>query len=182
MHENIGTDYDILCVSFDPSDTPALAKLKRATYLAQYNRPGAEDGWHFLTGPQSSIVALTDAVGFRYTWDPANKVFAHASGLIVLTPAGKISRYFYGIDYAPQDLRLSLAEASGGRIGGITDEILIYCFHYDPATGKYGLAIDHALKIGGILTCLLLGGFVTFMIRRDHRPNNHSSAMPKGRT
>jgi protein SCO1/2 len=185
MPENIGTDYDILCVSFDPADRPELAKLKRETYVAQYNRPGSEAGWHFLTGPQASITKLTSLVGFRYAWDPKNNVFAHASGLIILSPDGKVTRYFYGIDYAPQDLRLALTEAAGGHVGSLTDEILLYCFHYDPATGKYGLAISRALKVGGVLTCLALGGFVMLMLRKDHGGSIRGSEQahpPGGRT
>jgi protein SCO1/2 len=167
MPENIGKDFDVLAVSFDPRDTPELALMKKKTYLAQYNRPGAEVGWHFLTGQQTSIAALTDAVGFRYVWDPKFQVYAHASGIIVLTPGGKISRYFFGIDYAPKDLRIALTEANQGHTGGLADAVLLYCFCYDPVTGKYGLAISHLLKIGGVLTMLVLSGFVVTMLRRE---------------
>jgi protein SCO1/2 len=169
MSENLGSDFDIVTVSFDPADTPPLAKLKKENYLAQYDRPGGEVGWHFLVGSQRSITALTSAVGFRYVWDPQFKVFAHASGIMVLTPQGKISRYFYGIDYAPQDLRLSLLEAAGGKTGSLADEVLMYCFHYDPATGKYGWAINRALKIGGALTVLILGLSIAMLLRHDRR-------------
>jgi protein SCO1/2 len=167
MPENIGKDFDVVTVSFDPRDTPELALLKKKTYLAQYNRPGAEVGWHFLTGHQISIAALTDAVGFRYVWDPKFQVYAHASGIMVLTPGGKISRYFFGIDYAPKDLRIALTEANQGHTGGLADAVLLYCFCYDPVTGKYGLAISHLLKIGGVLTMLVLSGFVVTMLRRE---------------
>jgi protein SCO1/2 len=169
MSENLGSDFDIVTVSFDPADTPSLAKLKKENYLAQYDRPGGEAGWHFLVGSQQSITALTSAVGFRYVWDPQFKVFAHASGIMVLTPQGKISRYFYGIDYAPQDLRLALLEAAGGKTGSLADEVLLYCFHYDPATGKYGWAINRALKIGGALTVLILGLSIAMLLRHDRR-------------
>jgi protein SCO1 len=174
MPENVGKDFDVLTVSFDPRDTPDLALLKKKTYLAQYNRAGSEDGWHFLTGQQTSISELTDAVGFRYVWDPKFLVYAHASGIIVLTPAGKISRYFFGIDYAPKDLRIALTAANDGKTGGLADAVLLYCFCYDPATGKYGLAISHLLKIGGVLTMLALSGFVVTMLWRERtnsKPN-----------
>jgi protein SCO1 len=171
MPENLGSDFDIVTVSFDPADTPQLATLKKKTYLAQYNRPGREAGWHFLVGSQQSITALTGAVGFRYVWDPKYNVFAHASGIMVLTPQGKIARYFYGIDYAPQDLRLALLDASGGKTGSLADEVLMYCFHYDPATGKYGFAINRALKIGGVLTVLILGSSIALLLRRDREPS-----------
>jgi protein SCO1/2 len=174
MPENVGKDFDVLTVSFDPRDTPDLALLKKKTYLAQYNRPDSGLGWHFLTGQQTSISELTDAVGFRYVWDPKFQVYAHASGIIVLTPAGKISRYFFGIDYAPKDLRIALTAANNGQTGGLADAVLLYCFCYDPATGKYGLAISHLLKIGGVLMMLGLSGFVITMLWRERmnsKPN-----------
>ena len=165
--ETAGKDFDVITVSFDPRDTPELAARKKETYLAQYDRPGAETGWHFLTGSQESITALTSAVGFRYVWDPKFQIFAHASGIMVVTPGRKISRYFFGIDYDPKDLRVALAEASDGHIGGLADSILLYCFCYDPATGKYGLAISRLLKAGGVLTVLALGSFVLVSLRRE---------------
>jgi protein SCO1 len=167
MPETVGKDFDVITVSFDPRDTPELALLKKKTYLAQYDRPGADKGWHFLTGRQASITDLTNAVGFRYVWDPKYQVYAHASGIMVLTPTGKISRYFFGIDYVPTDLRIALTEASGGHVGGLADAILLYCFCYDPATGKYGLAISRLLKVGGCLTVLILGSFIVTAIRRE---------------
>jgi protein SCO1 len=167
MPENVGKDFDVLTVSFDPRDTPELALRKKKTYLAQYNRAGSETGWHFLTGPQTSITALTKSVGFRYVWDPKFQVFAHASGIIVLTPKGKISRYFFGIDYAPKDLRIALTAASDGQTGGFADAVLLYCFCYDPATGKYGLAISRLLKLGGVVTVLGVGGLVFLMLWRE---------------
>jgi protein SCO1/2 len=171
MPETLGKDFDVITVSFDPRDTPDLALRKKKTYLAQYNRPGAETGWHFLTGDQTSITALTDAVGFRYAWDPKYQVYAHASGIMVLTPGGKLSRYFFGIDYVPKDLRVALDEASGGHVGGLADSILLYCFCYDPATGKYGLAINRVLKLGGVLTVLVLGTFVVAALYRERARN-----------
>jgi protein SCO1/2 len=167
MPENVGKDFDILTISFDPADTPDAASRKKSTYVAQYHRPDGAAGWHFLTGAPDSIATLTSTAGFRYVWDAKNQMFAHASGIMVLTPDGRISKYFYGIDYAPTDLRLALVEASGGKIGGTTDQFLLYCFHYDPTTGKYGLAIDRALKAGGVLTVVVLGSLMLVMIRRD---------------
>lgn len=164
-----GREYDIVTVSFNPRETPALAAEKKQNYLARYKRPTGAEGWHFLTGEPEAIDALTRAVGFRYAYDPATKQFAHASAILVLTPDGRIARYFYGIEYAPRDLRLGLVEASQGKIGNLVDEVLLYCFHYDPATGKYGAIAMNIMRIGAVLTVLLLGGFMTVMWRRDAR-------------
>ena len=164
-----GREFDIVTVSFNPSETPALAAEKKQNYLARYKRPGAAAGWHFLTGEPAAIAELTRVVGFRYAYDPATRQFAHASAIIVLTPDGRIARYFYGIEYAPKDLRLGLVEASQGKIGNLADQVLLYCFHYDPATGKYGAIAMNIMRIGAVLTVLLLGGFMTVMWRRDAR-------------
>jgi protein SCO1/2 len=164
-----GREFDIVTVSFNPRETPALAAEKKQNYLARYKRPTAADGWHFLTGEPEAIDALTRAVGFRYAYDPATKQFAHASAILVLTPDGRIARYFYGIEYAPKDLRLGLVEASQGKVGNLVDQVLLYCFHYDPATGKYGAIAMNIMRIGAVLTVLLLGGFMTVMWRRDAR-------------
>jgi protein SCO1/2 len=169
MPENVGKDFDILTVSFDPRDKSSDALRKKETYLAQYNRPGAGAGWHFLTGEQPSIDTLTQVVGFRYAWDPKFQMFAHASGIMIVTPDGKMSRYFFGIDYAPKDVRIALNESSNGKVGGLADAVLLYCFCYDPATGKYGLAISRLLKLGGVLTLLGLSGFVVTALRRERR-------------
>jgi protein SCO1/2 len=169
MPETAGQDYDVITVSFDPRDTPDSALVKKKTMLAQYDRPGAENGWHFLTGQPVSIAALTDAVGFRYAWDAKNQMYAHASGIMILTPSGKISRYFFGVEYVPKDVRIALDEASDGHVGGLADAVLLYCFCYDPATGKYGLAISRLLKTGGVATVLALGGFVVLTLRRERR-------------
>ena len=170
MPGTVGEDFDILTVSFDPRDTPELARLKKKSYLDQYGRPGAEAGWHFLTGSQDSINKLTGAVGFRYVWDPQLKVFTHASGIMVLTPEGKISRYFFGINYSPDDLRLAVTEASNGHTGGVVDAIYLYCCYYDPVTGKYNVAISRFLKIGGGVIILGICGLVGFTIRRSRKP------------
>jgi protein SCO1/2 len=156
MKMNCGEQFDILTVSFNQRETPDLAKQKKDQYIRAYRRPHAEEGWHFLTGEQPSIDSLTKTVGFRYAWDPVSKQYAHASGLIVLTPEGKTARYFYGIEYAPSDLELSLAEASHGQVTSVADQILLYCFHYDPTTGRYSLRILRAVQAGGVLTVLAL--------------------------
>jgi protein SCO1/2 len=169
LPQDLGKDFTAVTVSFDPRETPELAAAKKKTYLERYGRPGAEAGWHFLTGAEGSIKRLTDAVGFRYTYDPRNDQFAHASGILVLTPAGKISRYFYDIRYSPRDLRLGLVEASAGRIGSPVDQILLYCFHYDPIEGKYGPTIMSFVRLGGVLTLLAVGLFMAALWRRERR-------------
>jgi protein SCO1/2 len=175
MKMNCGEQFDILTVSFDPNETPSLAVDKKNQYIRAYRRAHAEQGWHFLTGSQASITTLTNAVGFRYAWDPKFKQFAHASGLIILTPEGKTSRYFYGIDYAPSDLQLSLDEASHGKETSVSDRILLFCFHYDPTTGRYSLMITRLVQLGGIVTCLLLGSYMFWMFHRDR---SHRGATP----
>jgi protein SCO1/2 len=166
---DVGREFDVITVSFDPAETPELARAKKEEYLARYDRPGAASGWHFLTGEEDSIRALTRAVGFRYLYLPDRDEFAHASGVMVLTPAGKVSRYFYGIDYATRDLRLGLVEASSHRIGSAVDQILLYCFHYDPTTGKYGMVILNVLRLAGLATVAALGSFIWVSHRRERR-------------
>ena len=163
---NAGQDYEIVAISIDPAETPDLAAEKKAVYLERYRRQGAENGWHFLTGDLSSIAAAARVAGFRYRYDPASKQFAHASGIMVLTPDGRFSRYFYGLEYSARDLRLALVEASAERIGTPVDEILLYCLHYDPRSGKYGLVVMNALRLGGAATLLAMGLFWLFMYRR----------------
>jgi protein SCO1/2 len=165
----IGHEYDVLTISIDPSETSELAAQKKESYVRKYRRAGADAGWHFLVGDQESIDRVTKAVGFRYRYDPASGQFAHAAGIVVLTPAGRLSRYFYGIDYPPGDLRLALVESSAGKIGSPVDQILLLCFHYDPATGKYGLIIARAIQLAGLATLLVLGTFLTVMFRRERR-------------
>lgn len=166
MGLGVGESFDVLTVSFDPKETPSLAAAKRAEHLKRLDRPGAENGWHFLTGDAEPIRRLTDAVGFRYAWDDVNKQYVHSSGLMVLTPDGKISRYFYGVDYAPQDVQFALQEASGNKIGSPSQRALLYCFQYDPRTGKYSLVVVRALQVGGVLTLLALGTFMVLSARR----------------
>jgi len=167
MPLEIGRDYQVVTVSFDPREGLELAAEKKKHYVRSYRRAGAAEGWHFLTGDQQAIDQLTQAVGFRYHYDAQSGQFAHASGIMVATPDGRLARYFYGIEYPPHDLRLGLVESSAGRIGSPVDQVLLLCYHYDPLTGKYGLAIAGALRIAGTLTVLALGGFLLVMIRRE---------------
>jgi protein SCO1/2 len=166
---NLGKDFEAVTVSFEAKDTPALAKAKRDVYIGQYGRPGAADHWHFLTGDQPSIDALTDAVGFRYAYDSAARQYAHAAAILVLTPDGRIARYFYGVQYPGRDFRLGLVEASAGKIGTMTDHALLYCYQYDPMTGKYGVVITNVLRAAGGLTVLVLGIFMTMMFLRERK-------------
>ncbi len=166
---DVGREFTVVTFSFDPADTPAQAAARKAAALADYRRPGAEAGWHFLTGDEAAIRALTRAIGFRYAWDDAAKQFAHASGVVVATPDGHLARYFFGIEYAPKDLRLALVEASAGRIGSVVDQLLLFCFHYVPLTGRYTRVAMDAMRAGGVLTLLALGVFVGVMLRRDAR-------------
>ena len=162
-----GTDFEIVTVSFNPNDTPATASAKKAVYLERYRRPGAEQAWHFLSGDQPSIERLTKAAGFRYAWDADTKQYAHPSGVIVLTPDGRLSKYLFGIEYGPRDLRLGIVEASAGKVGTPVDSLLLYCYHYDPMTGRYGLVIMQAMRLAGAATVLLLGTFIIVMVRRE---------------
>jgi protein SCO1/2 len=161
-----GREFEVLTVSFDAREGPELARAKKESYMVRYQRPGAEGGWHFLTGEQASIDALTKAVGFKYAYDAATNQFAHASGIIVLTPQGKIARYFYGIDYAPRDLRFGLIEASENRIGSPVDQLLLYCYHYDPATGKYGAVVMNIMRLAGIATLIGIASLILLLRRR----------------
>ncbi len=171
---NVGRDFDVLTVSFDPRDKPENAAEAKKTYLSRYRRAGAEQGWHFLTGRKDQIDALANAVGFRYAWDQASQQFAHASGIMLLTPNGRLSRYFYGIEYAPRDIQFGLIDASQGKIGNLADQVLLYCFHYDPSQGRYSAAIFNILRISAAATLLLLGGFMIIMFRRDILAARHS--------
>jgi protein SCO1/2 len=164
-----GRDFEVVSVSFDPKDTPDLAAAKKESYMRRYGRANTANGFHFLTGDQVSIKALTDAVGFHYKYDPATDQFAHASGIMILTPEGRLSRYFYGVEYAPRDLRLGLVEASANKIGTPVDEVLLFCFHYDPATGKYGAIAVNTLRAAGAGFVLICGGFLLLALRREHR-------------
>jgi len=172
-----GKDFNIVTVSFNPAETSKLAAQKKLSYIDKYHRAGADQGWAFLTGDESSIKALTEAVGFRYTWDAQIKQFAHASAIMILTPQGKLSRYFYGVEYPSQDVRLSLVEASNGKIGTFIDQLTLYCFHYDPATGRYGLVIMRALQILSVVTLLALALLIgTLLWREKHSMRQEKQA------
>jgi protein SCO1/2 len=172
-----GKDFEIVTVSFNPRDTPASATAKKAVYLERYRRPGAAEGWHFLTGDEPQIDRLTKAAGFRYAWDAETKQYAHPSGVIVLTPDGRLSKYLFGIEYGPRDLRLAIVEASAGKIGTPVDSLLLYCYHYDPMTGRYGLAIMRTIRLAGAATVLAIGAFIVVMVRRERQPKNLKSAI-----
>jgi protein SCO1/2 len=159
-----GQEFDVVTVSFDPREKAPLAAAKKKTYidyLPEAKRAVAANGWHFLTGDEANIKALTDAIGFRYRFDEATNQFAHASAIYVVTPQGKLARYFYGIEYPPKDLRLGLIEASANKIGTPMDQLLLYCYHYDPATGKYGAAVINLIRAGGVLTII---GMITLLL------------------
>jgi protein SCO1/2 len=173
----IGRDYDVVTVSFDPRETAELAAEKKAAYVRAYRRDGAADGWHFLTGSDESIKRLTEAVGFRYRYDAKSDQFAHASGIVVATPQGQLSRYLYGIEYEPTNLRLALVESGENRIGSPVDKVLLLCFHYDPLTGKYGLIIANVIRLTGSLTVLLLGGFLVAMYRLERRRTKEAQGL-----
>jgi protein SCO1 len=164
---DVGKDFDVVTVSFEPKETAALAAAKKKAYLARYRRPGAEEGWHFLTGDAPAIAALTSAVGFRYAWDTETRQYAHPAGVVVLTPDGRIARYMYGVEYAPRDLRLALVEASQRRIGNPVDTVLLYCYRYDPTRGRYAASVLRLVRLGGVVTVLGLAAFVLISLRRE---------------
>ncbi len=163
---SIGKEFEVVTVSFDPKETPELARQKKETYIKWYKREGAAEGWHFLTGDQPNIDRLTEAAGFHYKWDEKTTQFIHATGIMIATPDGKLARYFYGIEYAPKDLRLGLVEAAAGKIGSPVDQLLLYCYHYDPASGKYGAAVMNMMRLGGALTVVaIIAMFIVFRMR-----------------
>jgi protein SCO1/2 len=164
---DVGRDFNVITVSFDPRDTPEAAAQSKKTYLERYRRPGAAQGWHFLTGKKEQIDALANAVGFHFAWDPQINQFAHASGIMLLTPDGRLAQYYYGIEYAPRDLQFGLIQSSQGKIGNIVDKVILYCYEYDPARGKYGAVVFRILRLSALATVLVLGGFMVIMFRRD---------------
>ena len=166
---DLGRDFEAVTVSFEPKDTPALAKAKRDVYAGQYGRPAAAEHWHFLTGDQQSIDALTNVAGFRYAYDSSIRQYAHAAAILILTPDGRIDRYFYGVQYPARDFRLGLVEASEGKIGTLTDRALLYCYQYDPMTGKYGIVVMNILRAAGGLTVLAIGLFMLLMFLRERK-------------
>jgi len=174
-----GKEYEIVSVSFNPNETPQNAATAKKTYIERINEhldPKTDgSGWHFLTGQQPQIKQLAQAVGFRYRYDPASKQFVHATGLMIVTPAGKIAQYYYGVEFSPRDIRLGLIEASRGNIGNVVDAVLLYCCRYDPNTGKYGAVISNIMRLAGAATMLILGGFLLVMYRRDKQGSNHAT-------
>lgn len=164
-----GDDFDVLAFSFDPREGPDLAARKKQTYVARYDRSGTRGGWHFLTGEEEAIRTLTETVGFRYAFNPETQEYVHAGAVIVVTPEGRVARYFFGIEYPARDLRLSLVEASSNRIGSPVDQLLLMCYRYDPTTGRYGLAIMQVIRLAGLATVLALVSFMVVMFRRDIR-------------
>ena len=166
---DVGKDFEVLSVSFDPRESPEIASAKKGPVMRQYGRAGAAAGWHFLTGSKESIDALTKAVGFRYVWDAEQKQFAHATGILVLTPQGRIARYFFGIEYPAKDLRLGLIEASEERIGNVVDQLLLLCYHYYPKVGRYTAAVRNLLRGGAVLTIAAVAALVLTLLRREKR-------------
>ncbi len=164
----IGRDFTVVTVSINPSEYPALAAAKHAMYAGMYGRPGAYAGWHFLTGDEPQIEKLAHSIGFYYAYDPASHQYAHPSGVFVLTQDGKLSQYYYGVSYSTRDMRLGLVQASQDRIGSRVDQILLYCYHYDPHTGKYGLMISRLMQLGGAVTLVGLVGLIAILFRREH--------------
>ena len=162
-----GKDFDVIVASIDPADTPERAQMKRRDILKRYARPAADAGWHFLSGPQASIERLANAVGFQYVYDSKLNQYAHAAGVVILTPGGKVSRYLFGIEYPPRDLRLGLVEASGGKIGGLADQVLLYCFHYDPVMGRYSSVTMNIMRLAGVATVISLVLLVALLRRRE---------------
>lgn len=165
----VGRDFDIFVISIDERDGPESAREKQLEIVNRYGRDGSDVGWHFLTGEKSAIEKVTQSAGFTYAWDEASKQYVHASGIFILTPQGEIARVLYGIDYTPRDIRLALVEAADGTIGNAIDQLLLYCYHYNPLTGKYGFAIMAALRLAGVSTVLAMATYIVTMLRRERR-------------
>jgi protein SCO1/2 len=180
MSLDAGRDFEVLTVSFDPRETPEMARAKKETAIARYGRPEAAAGWHFLTGDASAIERLVGAAGFRYEWDAEAKEYAHATGLVVVTPQGQIARYLFGIEYAPRDVRFALVEASQGKTGSVVDQLLLLCYHYDPKTGRYGAIAIGTMRAAGALTLAALGAFVVLSARRERKSKRKSLAALEG--
>jgi len=164
-----GEEFDVVLISFDPRDTPEAANAKKRAHLEHWAARSTASGWHFLTGDEASIAQVTSAAGFTYQWDAETQQFAHVSGLLVATPDGTLSRYFYGVEFSPKDLRLALVDSSNGRVGSVVDELLLYCYQYDPSHGKYGAVFMNIMRLGGVLTMIFIGGLILVMRRRETR-------------
>jgi protein SCO1/2 len=171
-----GTDFDVVLVSFDPRDTPADAAEKKRTHLQYWSKEATAAGWHFLTGDEATIRRVTSAAGFTYRWDDRLQQFAHVSGVLVATPGGRLSRYFYGIEYSAKELRLALVDSGEGRVGSVIDELLLYCFHYDPEAGRYGAVVMNLIRLGGVVTLAVMAGFFLLSRRRVMRPHAEGRA------
>jgi len=165
----VGKDFDVVVVSFDARDTYEAANAKKRAHLQHWAVTDTASGWHFLTGEEAEIRKVTQAAGFTYQWDDTTQQFAHVSGVLVATPDGRLARYFYGVEYSPKDLRLALVDSGEGRLGSVVDELLLYCFHYDPTSGRYGAVFMNIIRLGGVLTVLLVAGFVVLMRWREGR-------------
>jgi protein SCO1/2 len=176
-----GNEYEVVSVSFNPDETPKDAAAKKQVYIARMNEHLEHktngDGWHFLTGKQADIKQLADALGFHYRRDPRTGQFIHAAAMMVVTPTGRIAQYYYGVEFSPKDIRLGLIEASRNKIGTIVDQVVLYCYHYDPNTGRYGAVVTNIMRLAGAATMLVLGGFLIVMFRREH----HSREKETGR-
>ena len=170
MPFTVGEDFDVVYVSFDARETPQDAARKKQAQLADYRQDATAAGWHYLTGDDDAIRRVTSAAGFSYRWDEATGQFAHVSGVLVVTPDGRLSRYFYGVEYSPKELRMALVESGDGKVGSVVDQLLLYCYHYDPATGRYGVIAMNLVRLGGAVTVALLGGFIWLMRRREAAP------------
>ncbi|MGB8771815.1 MAG: SCO family protein [Candidatus Korobacteraceae bacterium] len=172
-----GNEYEVVSVSFNPDETPKDAMEKKQLYVARMNEHLEHktdgEGWHFLTGQQPEIKQLADAVGFHYRRDPRTGQFIHTAGIMIVTPAGKIAQYYYGVEFSPKDIRLGLIEASREKIGTLVDEVTLYCYHYDPKTGRYGAVVTNIMRLAGAATMLILGGFFLLMFRRESRGNKN---------
>jgi protein SCO1/2 len=166
---DVGREFDVVVISIDDRDGPETARKKKTEIVNRYGRDGSAAGWHFLTGERSAIEELTASAGFTYAWDDATKQYVHASGIFVLTPRGEISRVLYGVDYTPRAVRLALVEAGNGTIGNAIDQLLLYCYRYNPLTGKYGFVIIGALRLAGVSTVLALAMFIITSLRRERR-------------
>jgi len=171
-----GNEFEVITISFDPRDGPEQAAAKKKEFMARYKRPAAEKGWHFLTGDIAAIRRITQAVGFRYVWDRASQQFAHPAGTVILTPGGEVSRYLFGVEFAPRDLRLALVESGGGKIGTPIDAVFLACYRYDPMTGRYSAAIMNIVRLAAIATLLALAAFVFVNWRREHSRGAPSQA------
>ena len=169
LNYSIGEEFEVVTVSFDPRESPTLASQKKAVYTQRYGRPGTGEGWHFLTGEAPAIDALTESVGFNYVYDETEGQFVHGSAIMIISPKGTVSHYFFGIEYPSEDIRLAIIESSEEKLGNVFDQIMLYCFNYDPEQGRYGVAIMNAMRLAGLVTLLAMGSFMVVMFKRDRR-------------